>query len=243
MAYIYDICPMFNYLIQLEQSESKWREKWMIAKRNMSTSPPKHPLHLIVQSSQAEIVQSITMLANKSGLSIQKIKVMTREKPFVENILLIRLISIGNFKELYAFISAIEQQSYPASIQDFSYKLTKQNQLLLSMVILSNYKKRQYFPQVSTDNLNNPFCQQKGMELLLYKNDLLESRITPLMQIKMVGYFKQDKRSQALLSLPNKTLIFVEPGSVIGQEQGVVNKINRHQVQVKLINGKKVIIK
>lgn len=201
--------------------------------------------------SQADSLSDLLSLAHLQGLTIQSVNFApSRQFNIINtgvNTEAIHLVTQGDFSQIYSFIFMISRQPHPILITDFLYKSTEQNKFLFAMNVVSFKSNTQHFQTNKShedlSQMQNPFCPAANLVEMSNKNDLAKLKSISMDQLKMVGYFQQGIRSQALVMAPTGIVSEVGIGSVLGKEGGMVTEIKRDCVVVVLRDKKRWVMK
>lgn len=205
--------------------------------------------------SQADSLSDLLSLAHLQGLTIQSVNFSpSRQFNIINtgvnrevNTGAIHLVTQGDFSQIYSFIFMISRQPHPIFITDFLYKSTEQDKFLFAMNVVSFKSNTQHFQANKShedlSQMQNPFCSAANLVEMSDKNDLAKLKSISMHQLKMVGYFQQGTRSQALVMAPTGIVSEVGIGSVLGKEGGMVTEIERDCVVVVLRDKKRWVMK
>jgi hypothetical protein len=182
---------------------------------------------------------TLVNLVHVSGLTILAINVLPKEQ--LENVVM-HVDMQGSYQQWIAFINVLEQKKHLISVQKFSCKWTEKNNVQISMDVLLMQNAQVVSQQNSVKSQYNIFCTRENVDLWFDQHNVDDVLLSPLAQIKMVGYLQLGTHSQALVLLPNRMIRTVEVGSVVGVESGTVVEIDSQQIVVRLKSGKQVVV-
>lgn len=230
IGYGYDFYPLQNQIYELKQSEIHLQEKLI----NTPLFPAKMSAENIKISGENTLVNAIHV----SGLTIQTIHLLPNDQS--ENIVM-HVDMRGSYQQWIALMNALEQKKQLISVQNFSCKSTEKNNLQIGIDVLLMQNAQVISYQQEVKSQNNPFCTRDNVDQWLNQS-VDEVLLSPITQIKMVGYLQLGTHSQALMLLPNNVMRTIEMGSLLGVERGVVVAIYREHVVVRMRDGKKVMV-
>lgn len=159
----------------------------------------------------------------------------------------INLTLRGNFSSLTAFLTYMKTQLSLLVVSDFAF-YGVQNTLNLSLTLYSIpgamlQRSKKAYGLGSRPLLPSPlFCESE--KITYFKLPTAEEVMTHISvrEIKKIGYLRKDKKSQALLLLPNKQMFFAHQGMIIGKEHALIHNITPDGIYAKLPNKKRVMI-
>ncbi|MBX3708581.1 MAG: pilus assembly protein PilP [Gammaproteobacteria bacterium] len=242
-----DSYPLLKQLMALMKDEELLCEKLTMEKSSVQMSQSKEPSILSYEKNQAVKIHDLIVLAQMKGLLMKTINLTHQKDGRSDNTWNLHLVASGDFMQLAAFIWAIENESFPASIHDFSCKLISQDNMRFSLDILLMSDPISLSTMDENQGvllkLHNPFCLPQDSRSHVNENGLSSLRSVQIKQIKMVGYLHQQEHVQALVLLPSGTVVLIKQGSIIGKESGVVDRISRDRIRIQLQGGKDVVLK
>ena len=226
MAYVYDLHPLLVQLDLLHQSEITLNEKMTAIKLQLPAVQSNMPV-----SHENNGLNWLMSFAERSGLTIQTVNLSSSGKEF-------HILFKGNYQQWAGLLNQLEQNVNTITLKNVSCKWTEQNNLLIaSDVLFADETHLQMMTHSNIANaLHNPFCETSHE----WKSEVNEALLSPINQIKMVGYLQLGSQSEALFLLPNKKVSMVKAGFLLGMERGVVLAIYRDRALVRLPNGKTV---
>jgi Tfp pilus assembly protein PilO len=236
LGFFYGIKNDLHDLIAMQQTERTLKSKFLVS----SNSTDLHRLdRSIVRDNrgrftlETDFLSNVWYSADQSGLTIKSSTYSTAESNLKAEDLAMHVVAEGNFQQLTTFLFALNQKTYTVLITDLLCKAKQQSLTIVMDIILV----KMILPDSKDDKppsqILNPFCLPEGMQV---KSNADSLKITPLIQIKMVGHLQQGKRQYALLLLPDNNLISVQPGLVIGKEQAVITQIQSNRILFLLPN-------
>lgn len=148
--------------------------------------------------------------------------------------LVFHLSLTGNYFQCLNLLQALNQRSYGVILTHVSFQVAAQALLRLSLEL-------KLLPiQISPSHLQHAslqfqshshfFCTQTPMGVHL----AWPLKQMSINQMQMVGYVAQGSTQEALIALPNATIIHVSHGNVLGKEGGVVMLVAPDRVMVTL---------
>lgn len=230
LIYIYDTHPLRVRVAELHEAEIKANKKLFAMTARSKIIQPEISGHLD-KNELRDISQFISFIQS-SGLIIQASDLRNNT---------VHITLSGNYSRLFALIQALEKQQDLFALQDFSYKLTENNDLLATMDV-SLLSQVHSVREINNheDKRHNPFCITENINKWLEKDDINAALSVPIERIKMVGFLQHGSHSQALVMLPDSVMRTVEPGFLLGSEKGVVIAVHRSQTLVELPGGRTV---
>jgi hypothetical protein len=198
---------------------------------------PKDKLSFTIHGAAEKELSALSVLtrnAHLAGLSILSLQRLSSDGE-----LKFHLSATGKFDQVSAFIILMD-----ASLLNFYANVTDKGQLKLEGDIL--FKDISAFsPDIKLLFLNaprNPFCPSMN-SLPLLNNKLADMRVSvPLRLMTMTGSLMQGSRRVALILLPEKVMVVVSAGEILGKEQGIVMAIASDHLSVMQPDGSQVTI-
>lgn len=235
ITYVYDIQPLIAQLAELNQIEIKANEKLLAMISQSKSVQPEVLDNQHVDKNKLDDISKFISFIHASGMMIQTSDFLSAPNN------LMHLVLRGNYQQLFTLIKALEKHSDFFVLQDFSYKLTEQDDLLVTMNVFSSKQAHQEI-NIHDEILNkqNPFCIAENISKWIDENGVNAALSVPIERIKMIGFVSRGSHRQALVMLPNTMMRTVERGFLLGSERGVVVAINRDRMLVKLKNGRVV---
>ncbi len=224
-GYFFDLQKKIIHIDELQQTKKEWVEKGMVKPSSRVIHPHDLPLRMTEKNEVIDISNWV-QLAHVCGVDIHSVKSMQGK--------IIHFVVQGTIDQLYAFISMLEKQNR-IQMRQLSCKILNEDQLLIETDILLPVRTISFlsfatpFPELSLRH--NPFCTTRIIKKVPHD---LSSQLQdiPLRSLTMVGYLRQGQHVQALLLLPNHTLIAISPGVMLGKERGVASAIQSDGVDV-----------
>lgn len=242
----FTVIPAISQIIEFSSIENKLLEQLTVIKRAAEKIPGTSYAMSInnfqQQHDQMELLADLLNLVHLHGLMVQTANFLPARKFYQQEVVIIKLVIQGDFQQFYAFVSTLVKQNNMNIILDFSYKPSMNNQLLFTMEIgVSNMTRQHSLSNLAFHNphLSNPFCSLLNNSEMAYDR-LIDWQNIPLGQLKMLGFFQQGQRIQALLGLPNNTIFAIKPGMIIGKEHALVAAIYPNQLLLRLPAGKQM---
>lgn len=236
MGYVYDIHPLVTHVAELNKAEINANKKLLAMAEQKKNIQPEIFNNQHVDKSELSDVSQLIAFIHSSGLIIQTSSFLSSSQNKV-----MHLVLGGDYQQLLNFLDVLEKQTEPSTLQNFSYKLTEKNDLLVTMDVLLSKQIRHLQEINGRDDFvsrHNPFCVTENINKWMGEADVNAALSAPIEHIKMVGFLQRGKRRQALVMLPNSIVRTVEPGFLLGSESGVVVAINSDKTLVKLPNGR-----
>jgi len=218
----YDFYPIQNRINELQEIEMDSQEKL----NNLQTISANKMI-LGEKSDHALNHMSIAInMIEASGLDILSVNQVSE--------LITHVDLEGSYRQWMRLINALQQKKHIVNVVHFYCRGVDKNHLQIGIDLsLLGDTKSKTTTSVMRDSVN-PFCVGVNEE------EWLQQINAPILQIKMVGYLQLGTHSQALILMPDKKMINVEIGSVLGLERGVVVGIYQKYIVVKLPEGKEV---
>jgi hypothetical protein len=253
-AYFYVLNPQVDEWIDLQNKETNLVNELAVLKKNEIKA--QH-VNRVIKMSKTEWLTVLPTLAQLNGVVIRSIAIkptpsfpgstaessstllsfrgLTAESREVK----IKFAVEGSFAQLARFVLAMHEKAPNGLIENFSYQLTKQQTLLLTidtLLITDHFTPSQKKIEKLT-NFHNPFCLATNTVADVHEHPAAVSGLS-LTQMKMAGSFSQGERQMALIMLPTGALAEIYLGDEIGLEKGVVMKINSKKIELILPSGK-----
>lgn len=243
MGYVYDVHPLVVRLRELNQAEINANKKLLAMKsQNPDIQSEVIHNHYPDKNELSDISRFISFI-HSSGLIIQTSNFLSSSPIKSARNNMMHLVLRGDYQQLVALINGLEKHLDSLALQDFSYKLTERNDLLITLDILSSglaHKLQEIGSRDEFVNRHNPFCITANMNKWIAIDDSNAALSAPIERIKMVGFLQRGLHRQALVLLPNTVMRTVEPGFLLGSEKGVVVAVYRDHTLVKLPDGRGV---
>ncbi len=238
----YMIIPQYQFVVKLKSQILENQHQLYLLKSKLTKNSQRKTDHLLTEKNNfrnnyfndfIDIFAALAVVEQRSGAVISEInkqQILHLSQVKGEKL---QLIVRGNFLQIRRFIAELFHQSI--LILNFNYQGVEPNEKLVMDILIIN----DFLFSASPDIVykHNPFCLAKNIFPASFINDQTYLLSVPLMQIKMVGYIRQEKNAKAVLSLANHTVFLIEENSIIGKERGRVIKILPDQILL-LINSK-----
>lgn len=220
LGYGYDLYPLQNQIAELQKVDINIHEKLLFPAEKHAENPDQKKM---------SDMHAFVGVIHASGLTIQAINRLGNSNEMHVDLQ-------GNYQQWMNFIYILQQKSQLINVHNFTCKWSEKNNLEISLdvLLLGNLHAMPY-QYIGL----NPFCTLENLDHWIdqkAKNVLL----TPLAQIKMVGYLQLGRRNQAMMLFPDKIIKTVEAGNVLGLERAQVVKVFPHYVLVRLQDGRNV---
>lgn len=192
--------------------------------------------NVTIKHLQPEQMAEIAALAHTNGVMVQSIHLLGRQSLEAAPMDTIHLTASGDFIHITQFLFAMIDHFDMSAVTDFLYKAERRDEYLFNLnVILWENGRRQ---PISHDRLERavvmhaPFCFNANE--IFQQNDADALQQVPLDQIKMIGYLRFGDRVTGIVFLPSGAAFDVQPGTLLGLEQGVVLTVERDHMLIKL---------
>ena len=238
IAYEYVLSPQVDALVNLQAQEKRLARELIILKKIEVKQ-----IDLTPKMSKMEWLTTLPMLTQLNGVVMRAITMKpTREQS--TNELKIRFIVEGDFAPITRFIVAMHEQTPNGLIENFSYQVTKQHTLLLTidLLLMTNHLTQSLHKIAKPTTFHSPFCLATNTAAAVRMHDAAVSGLS-ITQMKMAGYMEQGERQMALIMLPTGALAEVYVGDEVGLEKSVVTKIVSNQLKLTLVSGEVKILR
>lgn len=244
IAYIYDIHPGLAHVATLKQTENSLNEKLLARKLSPYTAQPKKSIKVESDKKRLNHLNELVSLISTSGLMALSIAAPSLKSDKSRAQAYMHMVLRGDYQQLVTFMNNMQRHLDLFAVQNFSYKVTEKNDLLITMDVLS-FDEHADNHQVMNNGIaalaqSNPFCMANHMNKWSNDNNVNEALLVPIEQIKMVGYLQSGHHKQALVMLPDAVMRTVETGFLLGYEKAEVIAINKKQIIVKLPDERRV---
>lgn len=254
MACYLDIYPVLQQVKKTAVDERKWHQQVMEEKKWLHQAPAitqqLHQLNEVIAPFlrannptivTAELLSSIMRSAELSGVMIQTLQPIAWHQLYGANALIIAVSAQAHFSQFADFMASLSQSALPILLQDFSLHAeqngsVKINFQLAGMYVPTTQFVPRYFPEKVRREIKksglDPFLPNVNkLELTnRYDDDDLLLHSVPLINVKWVGYIKQNNRSWALAMLPNNKTLAIARGASVGLEQAKLTLLNAESV-------------
>lgn len=226
LGYFYEIQPAFQRLHELENTERVLSWRLHADKKNLKIEKPI----LIKTKNQFAGLRDLIYRIYENDLSIKSIQYLPMKNTKID-FFPMHFVIEGNIQNLIHFVWSLEDI---VSVQNFSFKMTDKHHMVLAIDLWLQYFYNLPYPQNNKNvhTINQFFCSDKNA---IFNSS---TEVFPLKQMKMVGYFHQGMRRQALVQLPNQTIVRFELGEIIGSERAIISDIQKKYILAKLPNQK-----
>lgn len=239
-SYFYVLNPQVNELLVLQHKEKALTKELGVLRHNKIKI--QH-VNLTSKMSQTEWMTVLPTLAQLNGVVMRSITVKPTKNQLVNEVK-VKFSVEGAFAQLARFIIAMHEQAPNGLIENFSYQLTKQETLLLTieLLLVTDHLPLANKKIEKLTMLHNPFCLATNTVANVRTHAAAVSGLS-LKQMKMTGSFSQGKRQMALIMLPTSALVEVYVGDEVGSEKGEVIKIATKQIEMVLPSGEKQVMR
>jgi hypothetical protein len=222
VGYVFDIYPLHNQLAELQQTEIMLSEKL----KAMKVLPPASSLK---PNHQISDIHALAAFIQSNGLNISKIRQDNKA---------LHMNFAGDYKEFSALMNGLRAKPDAISFKNISCKWDKEYlQIGMDILLLA---KPEFSTQKTFENQENPFCTNANISSWFNQSDENELLSFPLSEINIKGFLQSGKKRAALLLLPNKMLVMVEPGSLLGREKAEVLAVFKNDILLRLQTGKEL---
>lgn len=246
-GYLFAVKPGLARIARLNKIENRLGTDLLYAKQlSASLQGRAQPKKISLPRTQTEWLSDLFTQVYLSGLIVQSLSVLPREPGDAQGGIVVKLKAQGHFPRLMAFVTALGRLDYPAAVMDFSYGIVEQDQFLFTARILMLGARPLHttpdpFRQGSLP-IKTPFCAAAKTLVSRAQDEKITTHTLPVRMLKMVGYFEQSERRQAILSLPGHAVVAVSLGEVLGKEGGRVTEIKPDQVLITLPDQQSIML-
>lgn len=238
ISYLYVLNPQADALLNL-QAQEKQLTRELIALRKVKVKQ----ISQTPKMSKMDWLTLLPTLAQLNGVVMRSITVKpTRGQP--TNEIKIKFLVEGVFAQLTRFIVAMHEQTPNGLIENFSYQVTKQQTLLLTidLLLITDHLAQSHQKVEKPTAFHNPFCLATNTVADLHMHAAAVSGLS-MTQMKMAGYMEQGERQMALIMLPTGALAEVYVGDEVGLEKSVVTKIASSQLELTSPSGETKVLR
>jgi hypothetical protein len=237
------ILPEQNELMRLAEVRNQSIEQLQVLKEFSQQEKSDTYSGKSVQITKMDFFTLLTTLAHQQGVMIQSLKMLT-ESLQIPGEIPIRIAVEGEFTALLNFTNALMNHSHPIFIRHFSFQITEEQTLRLTVDLLTT-KNHVAFMQRQSSSANpplirNPFCLSDDHSM---NGGEADTFTTPLAELTMQGYMQLGSQKQALVVLPTGETVAVNVRDVIGKEKAVVKEILQDSLVVEGKKGMRQLIK
>lgn len=236
--------PIFSHIAELKERERQLHKKIKQGQRLAKQYALKDHASISSPRAPSALLSDLIMYAQANGLMVLNAHFLPGEAEENSEVAKVKLMVQGNFLKLFLFLEALNQSRFPMVALDFSYEAkAEENFIFTANVAIFRQENPQFVSKTGEKIPQNPFCFALPFIHQRPENEGVKAPNFSIKTIKMTGYMEQEKRSQALLFLPDLTLVTASFGDVIGKEKAKVIEIQPHYVNLLLPNQERVLLK
>lgn len=241
---IFILNPLFSHLTLLKEKENQLHAHIKQAERLAKQQAFTNPKPIALPRARSVLLSDLITQVQANGLLVLETTLLPTKSAENEEIARVKLIVQGDFLKLFLFINALNQSRFPMVVLDFSYE-AKANDSFIFTTNLALFRREnlQFLGKNNEKIPRNPFCFSLPFSHQNPKNEAVKAQHFSLKTIKMTGYVEQEKQSQALLFLPDLTLISASLGDTLGKENAKITAIKPHYVSLLLPNQERIVLK